>query len=242
LNGYVRNTTYRALEDHDPVAALVVAGTRIMCDFSGCAFLPDSDTMIVSDLHLEKGSSHARHGRMLPPYDTRTTLARLASRIAYWQPQTVISLGDSFHDRFAHERIAGHDLEVLSSLMAGRQWVWISGNHDPDPPEGLGGDVAAELHLGPLIFRHEPNAKNARGEIAGHLHPAAKVATRAKTVRRPCFATDGERLILPSFGAYTGGLNIRDRAFAGLFVESRLSALVLGSNRVFHISARNLVA
>ena len=230
------------LEERAPCIDVIVAGERLTCDWAGCLYWADEATLIVSDLHLEKGSSHAARGMLVPPYDTAATLSRLAQRIAHWNPQRVISLGDSFHDPVAFERLSGRDHDLLSGLMEGREWIWICGNHDPSPPANLGGTGAREMLMGRLTFRHEPLAGEQLGEIAGHLHPSGKISRRTKNVRRPCFVTDGTRMILPSFGAYTGGLNIRDAAFDGLFSEERLSAVLLGSGRVFHIGARNLVA
>jgi len=230
------------LEDHDPCTDVMVAGERLICDWAGCLYWPDQDTMVVSDLHLEKGSSFASKGSFVPPHDTAATLSRLAVRLAVWQPARVISLGDSFHDPLAHERLGERDGEKLRQIMEGREWFWISGNHDPAPPEQLGGKGAREILLGNLTFRHEPLPGRHRGEIAGHLHPCGRIVRRSKSVRRPCFVTDQNRLIMPSFGAFTGGLNIRHEAFSGLFDEDGLSAVLLGRERVFHISAKNLVA
>jgi DNA ligase-associated metallophosphoesterase len=232
----------RLLEEHDPCIDLMVAGERLICDWSGCLYWPDQNTLVVSDMHLEKGSSFAARGKLIPPHDTAATLSRLAIRLAVWQPERVICLGDSFHDPVAHERLSQRDGEKLARLMTGREWFWICGNHDPAPPTGLGGTGAREMMLGNLVFRHEPQPGNQVGEIAGHLHPCGKVFRRSKSVRRPCFVTDGTRLILPSFGAYTGGLNLRSEAFSGMFDEAHLSAVLLGRQRVFHISANNLVA
>ncbi len=231
-----------ALEDRDPCHDLRVEGIRLTCDWAGCLFVPDEETLIVSDLHLEKGSSYARRGQHLPPYDTRQTLTLLAHRLAVWQPRRVICLGDSFHDATGHERLSEPCRLALTAMMKGRDWVWIEGNHDPLPPATLGGDCAPTIELGPLTLCHEPQRGLRKGEIAGHLHPSGKVVRRSRSVRRPCFVTDGSRLIMPSFGAYTGGLNIRDRAFDGLFDQERMSAVLLGRERVFHIAARFLVA
>jgi DNA ligase-associated metallophosphoesterase len=233
--------TARPLEDHDPCTDFVVAGERLTCDWAGCLFWPDEETLIVSDLHLEKGSSFARKGQLMPPYDTAATLTRLAQRLAVWQPKRVISLGDSFHDEHAHQRLPEKYLAQLTDMMSGKEWIWISGNHDPVTPEELGGKGAKEVLIGSLTFRHEPQSGASHGEISGHLHPFGKIVRRNRSVRRPCFVSDGSRMILPSFGAYTGGLNIRHSAFDGLFDQTRLSAVLLGKKRVFHISARNLV-
>lgn len=220
---------------------ILVMGERLTCDWSGCLFWKKENTLIVSDLHLEKGSSFAKKGIMVPPYDTSETLKKLSARITHWDPKRIVSLGDSFHDPMAHERLLQSHLDQIKQLQQGREWVWICGNHDPDAPSNLGGISALEYALGPLVFRHEPLAGNQLGEIAGHLHPVGKIIRRKKGVRRPCFVTDKNRLIMPSFGAFTGGLNIRHRAFNGLFNENGLSAILLGQERVFHISAKNLV-
>lgn len=236
------SSNIRPLEDHEASIDLVVAGERLTCCWSGCLYWQQEKTLIVSDLHLEKGSSLACRGRLIPPYDTGATLARLAKAVERWQPQRIISLGDSFHDAEAAERLPPRYSEALHALIKDREWIWISGNHDPAPPQEYGGISAREILIGNLIFRHEPQPGSQPGEIAGHLHPAGKIRRRDKSVRRPCFATDGSRMIMPSFGAFTGGLNLRHDAFAGLFDEAKMSAVLLGRGRVFHIAARALVA
>jgi DNA ligase-associated metallophosphoesterase len=217
------------------IAAVTIAGVTLVADLSG-AFLWESERLlVVSDLHLEKGSSFAARGVLLPPYDTVATLSRLSAVIARHDPRTVMALGDSFHDRDAHQRLSAPDREAIVALQASRDWIWISGNHDPALPSDLGGVVASEVAIGPIAFRHEPTG--AAGEIAGHLHPKARVTTRGRTVERRCFASDGERAIMPAFGAYTGGLNIRDAAFARIFQTVGFMAHVLGDNRMHAISA-----
>lgn len=232
----------RPLEEHAASLGVIVAGERLTCDWSGCLWWQDERTLVVSDLHLEKGSSLAGRGSLVPPYDTGATLARLAATVNRYEPRRIISLGDSFHDEEAASRLPPLFAESLKSIMQGREWIWISGNHDPCPPADLGGTSASEVLMRGLTFRHEPHEGSQPGEVAGHLHPAGKIRRREKSVRRPCFATDGSRIILPSFGAFTGGLNIRHDAFAGLFAEERLSAILLGQGRVFHIGARALIA
>ena len=212
-----------------------VAGVAAVCDPLGALYLPETGMLVVSDLHLEKGSSFAARGVLLPPYDTVATLGRLAAVIARHDPRMVIALGDSFHDRSAHERLSAPDREALSAMQARRDWIWISGNHDPALPPDLGGVVASEVAIGPIVFRHEPTG--AAGEIAGHLHPKARVATRGRAMERRCFASDGERAVMPAFGAYTGGLSIRDVAFSKIFGALGFMAHVLGDNRVHAIAA-----
>jgi metallophosphoesterase superfamily enzyme len=126
-------------------------------------------------------------------------------------------------------------------MMSGREWIWIAGNHDPDPPKSIGGDCADELAIGPLTFRHAPAPRFAVGEISGHLHPHARIVRRGKSVRRRCFAVDGKRMVMPAFGAYAGGLNIRDRPFDGLFEESELRAHVIGRDRLYTIAGKDLI-
>ena len=216
-------------------ATLVVAGVTLVADLSGALFWEEQSLLVISDLHLEKGSSFATRGTLLPPFDTAATLGRLAAVIARHDPHMVIALGDSFHDRTAHDRLSGTDREALAAVQARRDWIWISGNHDPVLPSDLGGVVAQEVAVGPIAFRHEPTG--AAGEIAGHLHPKARVSTRGRSMERRCFACDGERAVMPAFGAYTGGLSIRDVAFAAIFQTLAFTAHVLGDRRVHTIAA-----
>ena len=192
-----------------------LSGIDLVPDPSGALFWPAEGVLAVADLHLEKGSGFAARGRMLPPYDTRATLDRLAEAIARLRPRTVLALGDSFHDRRAAGRMAEADRARLRALTAAVSWVWITGNHDPEPPEGLGGREAPEVRLGPLVFRHEAVPGDV-GEVSGHLHPAAAVLVPGRRVRERCFASDGAKLILPAFGAFAGGLNVLDPAISGL--------------------------
>ncbi len=228
----------RSLDDEPPAArvtAVKVAGVTLVADLSGALFWEDESLLVVSDLHLEKGSSFATRGVLLPPYDTVATLGRLGAVIARHDPRTVIALGDSFHDRDAHDRLSAPNREIIAAFQRRRDWIWISGNHDPALPSDLGGVVASEVVVGPIAFRHEPTG--ASGEIAGHLHPKARVATRGRSMERRCFACDGERAVMPAFGAYTGGLSIRDAAFSKIFQALGFMAHVLGDNRLHTIAA-----
>jgi len=231
--------TARAQSLHDEssarIATVDVVDVTLVADLSGALFWEDERLLVVSDLHLEKGSSFAKRGVLLPPYDTVATLGRLAAVIARHDPRTVIALGDSFHDRDAHERLSAPDRDAIAGLQMRRDWIWISGNHDPSLPADLGGVVASEVAVGRIAFRHEPTG--ASGEIAGHLHPKARVATRGRSMERRCFACDGERAVMPAFGAYTGGLSIRDAAFAKIFQTPGFMAHVLGDNRLHAIAA-----
>ena len=222
---------------------LTVAGETCVLRRSGALWLPDHSALVAGDLHLEKGSAFAARGQMLPPYDSRATLERLAVEIADLNPRKVVLLGDSFHDSRAIGRMAADDRARLDALARGRDWLWVEGNHDRRALEQadvaalarLPGQVLGHLTLGGLHLTHEPSAAPQSGEVAGHLHPAVRVAAYGRGVRRPCFVTDGRRLILPAFGAFTGGLNVRDPAIAALFETPPLIA-ALGRDKVHAIA------
>lgn len=219
-----------------------VAGERLSLQACGGLWWKAASVLVVSDLHLEKASSYAARGQMLPPYDTGATLGRIAMLVETLKPTTVISLGDSFHDRRARPRMAERDVATVRAMTDAVDWVWIEGNHDPKPPEDLGGRMANELRLGALVFRHEPIAGAARGEVSGHLHPCARVMGRGgRSVRARCFATDGERLVMPAYGALTGGLNVLDRAFDAIFADGVVAA-VMGRDGVYLAAGDRLVA
>lgn len=211
-----------------------------MLRWSGAMWLERESTLVVADLHFEKGSSYAaRFGQMLPPYDTRETLDRLDREIALLSPQRLIFMGDSFHDEDGEARLAADDYRRLERLALGRELVWAVGNHDADGPKALPGEIIDEASLMGLTLRHEPQPGVQLGEVAGHLHPAAKVSSGRATVRRRCFVTDGQRLVLPAFGAFTGGLNILDEAFSNLFGGPMLAG-ALGPKRVHAVGMKSL--
>jgi DNA ligase-associated metallophosphoesterase len=220
--------------------SLRIGGLRATALPEGALWLAEREALVVSDLHLEKGTAYARAGHRLPPYDTRSTLQRLAAVMAALKPRLVITLGDTFHDRGAPARLDPADRNLLTTMVGFTDWVWIAGNHDPEPPEGLGGRCERALTVRALTFRHEAEPGDVVGEISGHLHPCARVASRNGSVRRRCFATDGARLVMPAFGAYAGGLNVRDEAFAPLF-PTGCHALMLGRSRVFPAGPGRLV-
>jgi DNA ligase-associated metallophosphoesterase len=217
-------------------ADLPICGITLHADCGGILYWPEERMLVVADLHFEKGSSFAARKRMLlPPYDTAETLHNLAQLIARYAPRTVVALGDSFHDGNGPSRLAIHDRGTLSELQRGRQWIWIAGNHDPDPSDEVGGMYAQLLSVGPLTFRHIPEGGD--GEIAGHLHPSARISVRGRLIARRCFAADENRIVMPAFGAYTGGLSIRDRAFAAVFGAFDFTAHMLGQRRIFAFAA-----
>lgn len=182
---------------------------------TGALSWPEKKLIIVSDLHLGKSERIARRGgTLLPPYETQDTLARLEADITACQAETVVCLGDSFDDRSAAESLTEDERLWLARLQAGRRWIWIEGNHDPGPLD-FGGTHLAELHLPPLVFRHIAKS-GAKGEISGHYHPKVSLPTRGRLISRPAFLYDASRVIMPSYGTYTGGLRADDPAFDAL--------------------------
>nr|WP_255720208.1 ligase-associated DNA damage response endonuclease PdeM [Acuticoccus kalidii] len=227
-------TTRRPRRPAEPLAARL-AGIEAVLDPTGALYWPAEGTLVVSDLHLETGSSYARSGQMLPPYDTGLTLARLAEAMARHRPDRVISLGDSFHDRRGAERIAGADRKRLLALTEAAHFIWVTGNHEADSARILPGEVHEAYALGGVTFRHIPTEGTPAGrEVAGHLHPAAWVTVRGRTLRRRCFFGCAERLVMPAFGCLTGGLSVADAAFRALWPDpSGTRALLLGQDRVY---------
>src|SRR5580658_6145875 len=197
--------------------ALDLSGAEALLRPSGALWLAGERLLVVADLHLEKGSAYAARGQMLPPYDTGETLARLAAEAAQLRPATILLLGDTLHDDKAEERLSAEDVRTLTTIAAVADLVWIVGNHDANGPRVLPGQTAAAWSAAGLSLVHEPVATARYGEVAGHLHPCARVKGRVASVRRRCFITDGERLVMPAFGAFAGGLNVRDVAFRRLF-------------------------
>lgn len=201
-----------------------LAGTTLHARGSGALFWPERRLLCVSDLHLGKSERHARRGgSALPPYETRETLERLDAELAATQAETVICLGDSFDDHEAARALTDGDKLWITRLQAGRRWVWIEGNHDPGPVD-LGGTHLAELPMGAVHFRHIAVPGQA-GEVSGHYHPKASLTSRGRKVTRPCFLIDSDRVILPAFGTYTGGLSVDDPVLRGLLRDEALAVL-----------------
>jgi uncharacterized protein len=197
----------------------------MVADRSGAVYWPDEQTLIVADLHLEKGSFYATRGVMLPPYDTKATLAALAEVIRRYDPARVIALGDSFHDHAGGKRLTDENRAAVNVMQAGREWHWISGNHDPERIEGIHGIFSNGLSVRGLYFRHQPAGDE--NEVVGHFHPVASISARGRTMRLRCFAGSFNRLVLPAFGTLTGGLDVRASAFAE----------ILGLNFLVHVWA-----
>lgn len=204
-----------------------LAGERLVALPSGALHWPGAELLCVSDLHLCKAERMARQGAaLLPPYETRDTLARLEADIRATAARIVVCLGDSFDDPAAAEAMEEDDRLWLSRLQAGRRWLWIEGNHDPGTL-GFGGSYLAEFADGPLTFRHIAEIGAPPGEVSGHYHPKARISARGKTLTRACFLTDGVRLILPAYGTYTGGLHWTHPAVRSL-LGSRAQAFLTG--------------
>jgi DNA ligase-associated metallophosphoesterase len=220
--------------------AASLAGERFDLHPSGALWFAAERLVVVADLHLEKASSFARTGQMLPPYDSRATLVRLADVVVALGAERLIALGDSFHDAGGPARLDAADAARLAALVGRLDWTWVVGNHDPEIPPALGGRVAGEVALGRLTLRHAPSAATAPGEVCGHLHPVVRVPGRGRAVRRRCFAGDGARLVLPAFGALAGGLDLADAAFAGILSRARTTAYALGADRVYAIPLASL--
>ncbi len=201
-----------------------LAGVPLVALGSGALFWPEARLLCVSDLHLGKAERRARlGGAPLPPYETRDTLMRLEADLEATQATTVICLGDSFDDRAAAEALVEMDRLRIAALQAGRRWIWIEGNHDPGPVE-MGGTHLAELPRPPLTFRHIARPGQS-GEISGHYHPKATLRTRGRPVTRPAFLIDTDRVILPAYGTYTGGLRSHDPALTHLMRAEAVAVL-----------------
>jgi DNA ligase-associated metallophosphoesterase len=219
-----------------------ICGKQFLADQSGALYWPAERALIVADLHLEKGSSYAsRSGQMLPPYDTRETLQKLAAVIDRYEPETLVALGDSFHDGGADSRLSDADRETLAMLQDACEWIWVTGNHDPSIPTRLGGYCTGSITVEGITLRHEPSEGRATHEIAGHLHPAARISLHGYVLRRPCFVGNGLRLVMPAFGAYTGGLNVLDAAFQPMFGTDGVRVWMLGQEGLYPVASRLLL-
>lgn len=207
-----------------------LSGTRLTALGSGALWWPEQAILVVSDLHLGKSERIARRGgSALPPYDTRDTLTRMAADLARCHARTVICLGDSFDDLAASEALPEEERLWITRLQAGRRWVWIEGNHDPGPLE-FGGAHLAELPLAPLTFRHI-SLQGASGEVSGHYHPKASINAGGRIISRPAFLIDSDRVIMPAYGTYTGGLRSNTAVLSGL-MRREAKAIMTGPKPV----------
>ena len=228
---------------HITSARIRFGDTDLVPDVSGALWAGEFKTLLVADLHFEKASSFAERGAFLPPYDTRTSLRLLQKVCNFFQPKHVISLGDSFHDVRARSRMGEDVISELRAFTSTYEVTWITGNHDETPPVDLGGHIADHTKLGSITLRHIPGGGSPLfPEIAGHLHPVAVVAQRGRRLRKRCFIGDQCRLIMPAFGALTGGLDVRSEAFESIFKDGEFNAWLLGRDKVYPFSSKRLRA
>jgi uncharacterized protein len=200
------------------VYEFTLAGLDCKADGSGALYIAQDRALIVADLHLEKSSHFAARGQFLPPYESALTLAKLAQAIVEYDPRIVIALGDNFHDSAGHQRLSAENRTALAKMQAGRDWLWLAGNHDPELGEGVGGEYGMKYTIGAVVLRHIPGDGD-QAEIAGHLHPVARVILRGQGIQRRCFIHDQRRLVMPAFGSFTGGLDIRALPFQRMFIH-----------------------
>lgn len=223
-----------------PALPVKLAGRDLLLDPSGIVFDPETASLIVADLHLEKAAAFAARGQMLPPYATSETLTRLSRLVTRYRPRRLILLGDSFHSAEASLAPGSADFAAFGRIAEVCDILWIAGNHDPRPPAALAGIGAIEEDLGAIALRHAPIA-DGRSEMVGHFHPVARIATRAGTRRRKCFLLSGQRLLLPAFGSLTGGLDVFDPAIRAWFDPLETNALLLCGESLHALPMRVLV-
>lgn len=193
-----------------PAIDIGFGGLTLTLHGSGAAYIAAEATLLVADLHLEKGSRAAAKGRLVPALDSRDTLKRLRCAIEALEPARVICLGDSFDDRFAGGRMAPADKDELLSLCGmAREWIWLGGNHDPEIPAFCGGELHREMMIGRVALRHEPAVDRQAPQIVGHIHPKASLPAGGHRFSGPCFCVSEDLLIMPAFGAYAGGLSCK---------------------------------
>jgi len=222
------SATAKGKVEHAALTPVTLAGEAFLLDPAGVALHPESGSLVVADLHLEKASHFAAYGQMLPPYETRDTLRRLTTLVKAHAPRRIICLGDSFHHK--NSRLAPDAAPLIAELAAGRQLIWIPGNHDPAPPPGVPGEAVEGFALGKVQLRHEP-VEGGVHEMVGHLHPAL----RLRGGRRKCFLLSEQRLVLPAFGSLTGSLDAEDPAIARWFSGVKAQAFLLGAGRLYPV-------
>lgn len=217
--------------------AIEFGGEEFLLSQSRALYWPRENALLVADLHLEKASFFAQHGQMLPPYDSRETLERVATAIRHTGARRVYTLGDNFHDSAGPARLEPHAAGMLAALTRAVDWVWITGNHDGDARTAPGGTLAEELAIAGFVLRHQAKAGETRPELSGHYHPRLQVTVRERSIRRPCAvvseAESGGRMILPAFGALTGGMNAADPAILEALQPARaIDALVPAAGKL----------
>lgn len=211
---------------------LSFAGEEFALTASRALYWPRERALLVADLHLEKASYYAQRGQLLPPYDSRETLERVALAIRETGARRVFTLGDNFHDTSGPDRLEPHAAGMLAALTRATEWVWITGNHDSAMEAKAGGELADELEIAGMILRHRAKAGETRPELSGHFHPRVQLTVRDRHIRRPCAVVSRDdagsgRMILPAFGALTGGMDAADPAIIEALQPARAVDAVL---------------
>ncbi len=221
-------------------AAMEFAGEEMVLLKNNALYWPRERALLVADLHLEKGSFYAQHGQMLPPYDSRETLERLADSVKATGAQRVITLGDNFHDDDGTHRLDDYAAGMLESLTRALDWVWITGNHDENMQRSFGAQLTEELEVGSIVLRHEAKAGETQPELSGHYHPKMRLRVRGRHIARPCGVVSrgearADRMILPAFGAYTGGMDAGDPVILdALKPASQIDAVLPAKGKLAH--------
>jgi DNA ligase-associated metallophosphoesterase len=210
-------------------------GVELAAMGPGALYWPAREALLVADLHLEKASWYARGGQMLPPYDSIATLTELAKLQAETQAREVWCLGDSFHDKEGCERLPVDARAALIALTGTTRWTWITGNHDAVLTDHCGGEVIEEAQVDGLVLRHEADPGDARPELSGHFHPKLRLTLRGRSVARRCFVASGTKLILPAFGALTGGMDADDPVITRV-VGGKAQALIAVEDRLLRFA------
>jgi DNA ligase-associated metallophosphoesterase len=217
------------LNDEVVTIELMFRHARFLLDPRKALWWPDRQVLAIADMHLDKGRALAQEGNPVPPYDTKETLSRLHELIQTYRPRTVLSLGDSFHNLHVSQTLQDEETGMLKQLMGMvKEWRWITGNHDPVETLPFGGDIAPFVTENKINFMHGDGYIPVKPVVIGHYHPKAKVRTKGRVFSGPCFAWNNDRLILPSFGAYTGGLSISHPDMEVILGDKAEFALIVG--------------
>lgn len=222
----------------DP-SVLRFAGQNFETLPSGALYWRARETLLVADLHFEKMASFARKGQMLPPYDTGLTITRLEADLRRTGARRLLSLGDTFHRPDSSSLLTPADRMRIDAITEAVDCIWLSGNHDPEV-HCIGGVCLPEIEVEGIVFVHHPK-KGARGQVSGHLHPAARIAMDGRTTRKPCFVHDNRLMIMPAYGSSAGNINILSQAFFGLFHLPSLEVTMLGRDRTYPVPVKRLV-
>lgn len=222
-------------------ARILFCGKSFVADHTGMLYWPAEETLIVSDLCLEKGSYLAEDEAVLPPYDTVSVFEKLEDALARYDPERVVALGVSFGClEHGHRRLSIHDIDWLIELMDDREWYWVTGESEISLPEKVGGIICPHVSLSSIRFRHEPVRAPVTHEIAGGMHPVANVSQYGRIMRGRCFVSNGMRMVLPSVGHYGPGNNVLGPAIAPLMGNDGLFVWVVSHGQAFPVAAGQL--